>query len=109
MSAGIPAGKNRVECRRVPTYGMFLNKVGSTWYTSALKKSTVVPVMNGHPRDQIKVSRHDRWPLVRGTGGQVEDAKCNTPCSVARLPTILSPPAIHTEYMHCHNYVCNSY
>ena len=27
---------------------------------------TVVPVMNGHPRDQAKVSLHDRWPGVRG-------------------------------------------
>ena len=31
---------------------------------------TVVPVMNGHPRDQAKVSVHDRWPLVAGTGGR---------------------------------------
>ena len=28
--------------------------------------STVVPVMNGHPRDQAKVSVHCRWPLIRG-------------------------------------------
>ena len=27
---------------------------------------TVVPVMNGHPRDQEKVSVHCRWPLIRG-------------------------------------------
>ena len=27
---------------------------------------TVVPVMNGHPRDQAKVSVHCRWPLIRG-------------------------------------------
>ena len=32
--------------------------------------TTVVPVMNGHPRDQAKVSVHCRWPLVTGTGGQ---------------------------------------
>ena len=25
--------------------------------------------MNGHPRDQSKVSVHDRWPHIRGTGG----------------------------------------
>ena len=31
---------------------------------------TAVPVMNGHPRDQAKVSVHDRWPLVGGTGGR---------------------------------------
>ena len=29
-------------------------------------ESTVVPVMNGHPRDQAKVSVHCRWPLIRG-------------------------------------------
>ena len=28
--------------------------------------NTVVPVMNGHPRDQAKVSVHCRWPLIRG-------------------------------------------
>ena len=28
--------------------------------------SRVVPVMNGHPRDQAKVSIHCRWPLIRG-------------------------------------------
>ena len=41
---------------------------------------TVVPAMNGHPRDQAKVSVHDRWPLIRGTGGQVKDATytCDT-------------------------------
>ena len=25
---------------------------------------TVVPVMNGHPRDQAKVSVHCRWPIT---------------------------------------------
>ena len=33
----------------------------------------VVPAMNGHPRDQAKVSVHGRWPLVRETGGQMKD------------------------------------
>ena len=28
--------------------------------------STVVPVVNGHPRDQAKVSVHCRWLLIRG-------------------------------------------
>ena len=32
----------------------------------------VVPVMNGHPRDQAKVYVHCRWPLIRGTDGHVE-------------------------------------
>ena len=41
--------------------------------------NTVVPVMNGHPRDQAKVSVHCRWPLVTGTDGQAGDAKYNTP------------------------------
>ena len=34
--------------------------------------NTVVPVMNGNPRDQAKVSVHCRWPLIRGTGGHVD-------------------------------------
>ena len=34
--------------------------------------TTVVPVMNGHPRDQAKVSVHCRWPLIRGTDGHFE-------------------------------------
>ena len=42
---------------------------------------TVVPVMNGHPRDQAKVSVHCRWPLVTGTDGQAGDAKYNTHCN----------------------------
>ena len=37
--------------------------------------------MNGHPRDQGKVSVHCRWPLVTGTDGQAGDAKYNTPCN----------------------------
>ena len=28
--------------------------------------------MDGHPRDQAKVSVHCRWPLIRGTDGHVE-------------------------------------
>ena len=43
--------------------------------------TTVVPVMNGHTRDQAKVSVHCRWPLVTGTDGQAGDAKYNTPCN----------------------------
>ena len=33
--------------------------------------ATVVPVMNGHPRDQAKVSVQCRWPLIGGTDGNV--------------------------------------
>ena len=32
---------------------------------------TVVPVMNGHPRDQANVSVQCRWPLIGGTDGHV--------------------------------------
>ena len=42
---------------------------------------TVVPVMNGHPRDQAKVSVHCRWPLVTGMDGVAGDAKYNSPCN----------------------------
>ena len=53
--------------------------------------NTVVPVMNGHPRDQAKVSVHDRWPLVRGTEGRAGGgAKCNTGYS------------LHDNIMHHH-------
>ena len=30
---------------------------------------TVVPVMNGYPREQAKVSVHDRWSHIKGTAG----------------------------------------
>ena len=54
---------------------------------------TVVPVVNGHPRDQAKVSVHDRWPLVRGTEGQAGGgAKCNTGYSLL----------VHENIMHHH-------
>ena len=58
-----------------------------TIYLLNAHASTVVPVMNGHPRDQAKVSVHCRWPLVTGTDGQAGDAKYNT-------YLLLSPPAI---------------
>ena len=35
---------------------------------SGEKATTVVPAMGGHPWDQAKVSVHERWPLIRGTG-----------------------------------------
>ena len=38
----------------------------------SLLSHTVVPVMDGHPRDQAKVSVHCRWPLIRGMDGHVE-------------------------------------
>ena len=52
----------------------------------------LVPVMNGHSRDQAKVSVYCRWPLVTGTDGQAGDAKYNTPCNTYYI--LLSPPAI---------------
>ena len=39
-------------------------QVQNIWFIQGL--TTVVPVMNGHPRDQAKVSVHCRWPLIRG-------------------------------------------
>ena len=52
--------------------------------------------MNGHPWDQVKVSLHDRWPLIRGASGQADDAEYNTPSTT-------------TSDMHFHNDVCNTY
>ena len=63
--------------------------------------NTVVPVMNGHPRDQAKVSVHCRWPLVTGTDGQAGDAKYNTPCNTTYYYTTSDIP---NEYTHCHNH-----
>ena len=65
--------------------------------------NTVVPVMNGHPWNQAKVSLHDRWPHVKGTGG--------APNVIYPLHDYITTGDIHTEYnvMHCHNYVCYSY
>ena len=42
--------------------------------------------MNGHPRDQTKVSGHDRWPLMGETGGR---RKRNTPYTTTSPPAIL--------------------
>ena len=66
---------------------------------------SVVPVMNGHPRDQAKVSVHCRWLLVTGTDGQA-----GTPniIHLAILPTTITISDIPNEYMHCHNYLCYS-
>ena len=36
------------------------------WWGKYTLPNTVVPVMNGHPRDQAKVSVHCRWLLIRG-------------------------------------------
>ena len=60
---------------------------------------TVVPVMNGHPLDQAKVSVHCRWPLVTGTDEQAGDAKHNTPCY-----NTITTNDIPNEYTHCHNH-----
>ena len=63
-------------------YVIHVSFVVELCYNLAFEKSdTVVPVMNGHPRDQAKVSVHCRWPLVTGTEGQAGDAKYNTPCN----------------------------
>ena len=62
--------------------------------------------MNGHPRDQAKVSVHCRWPLVTGPDGQAGDANSYTPDNT--IPTTITTSDIPNEYMHCHNYVCYS-
>ena len=77
------------------------NGHSNCWFSS-----TVVPVMNGHPRDEAKVSVHCRWPLVTGTDGQAGDAKYNTPCNTTY--TTITTSDIPNEYTHCHNYVCYS-
>ena len=59
---------------------------------------TVVPVMNGHPRDQAKVSVHCRWPLVTGTDGQANIIH------LAILHNTITTSDIPNEYMHCHNH-----
>ena len=43
-----------------------------SYLLTTVSMTTVVPVMNGHPRDLAKVSIHGRWPLIRGTDGHVE-------------------------------------
>ena len=61
--------------------------------------------MNGHPRDQAKVSLHDRWPLVRGTEGLAGGGEPNViGLHLARLHYANSD--IHAAYnvMHCYNY-----
>ena len=57
--------------------------------------NTVVPVMNGHPRDQAKLSVHDRWPHIGGTVGR------------AGAPNVI--PLARLHHRRCHNYVCYSY
>ena len=47
--------------------------------------------MNGHPRDQAKVSVHCRWPLVTGTDGHAGDAKIKY---TLQYYLLLSPPAV---------------
>ena len=67
--------------------------------------STVVPVMNRHPRDQAKVSVHCRWPLVTGTDGQ---AGMPNIMHIAITHTTITTSDIPDEYTHCHNYVSYS-
>ena len=72
---------------------------------------TVAPAMNGHPRDQAKVSLHDRWPLVRGTEGRASGGAPKV-AHLARLH-YASPPAIFIlNTMSCivimMKYVCYS-
>ena len=57
-------------CACVRVLGSIQFTSGSFYADCPHKRITVVPVMNGHPRDQAKVSVHDRWPLIGGTGGR---------------------------------------
>ena len=56
--------------------------------------------MNGHPRDQAKVSVHDRWQVAahRRDGWAAPN--------VITLHDYITTSDIDTEYnvMHCHNY-----
>ena len=63
---------------------------------SVMDVFTVVPAMGGHPWEQAKVSVHDRWPLIRGTGWW-GCTKHITPCTTALCSTTRD---IHSEYKH---------
>ena len=59
-----------------------------------ISHNTVVPVMNGHPRDQAKVSVHCRWPLIRGTDGKksmVLYSAVSSPLDRSKRFTLSSP------------------
>ena len=64
---------------------------------SVMDVFTVVPAMGGHPWEQAKVSVHDRWPLIRGTGWW-GCTKHITPCTTALCST--TREYIHSEYKH---------
>ena len=53
---------------------------------------TVVPVINGHHRDQAKLSVHGRWLLVVGIW--IGGVKRITPCT----NTFITTSDIHTEH-----------
>ena len=57
---------------------------------------TVLPVMNGHTRDQAKVSVHCRWPLVTGTDGQAGEPNI---IHLAILPTTITTSDIPNQYI----------
>ena len=84
---------------------LFLLGIGKTRKATLIRTHfslyTVVPVMNGHPRDPAKVSVHCRWPLVTGTDGQEGDAKYN---NLAILHNTITTSDIPNEYTHCHNH-----
>ena len=66
----------------------------------SLLPCTVVPVMNGHPRDQAKVSVHCRWPLVTGTDGQAGDGKYNALLSLPAIFLMNTRIVIITRRQH---------
>ena len=56
------SGASSVKCLEMVAYHAIHWSCDSVVIVSC----TVVPVMNGHPWDQAKVSVHCRWPLIRG-------------------------------------------
>ena len=71
--------------------------------------TTVVPVLNGHPRDQAKVSVHCRWPLIRGnlTLKCVGRGIYNVAVQ-GRWPLTAGSPKAGTTVCHNANYVQHS-
>ena len=85
-----------------PASVYFAYKQASSCHTKHIV-CTVVPVMNGHPRDQAKVS-------VGGRSSQGRMGRRGTPniIHIAIIHTTITTSDIPIEYTHCHNYVCYS-
>ena len=77
--------------------------MGTKMFENLFKTNlTVVPVMNGHPRDQAKVSVHCRWPLIRGNltlkcvGRGIDNVAVQ-----GRWPLTTGSPKAGTTVSHC--------